>query len=368
MRLAFIVLFLLLGINSFAETINDQNLITLSDLQKKSYGISVAKLEPAPETFGASYPGQVVVPNSQIQVISARQAGLVETLLVAEGDHVSKGQILTKIQSPALLKLQQELLQTLIQLNLARSTLNRNKQLMEEGITPKRLYQESLSNWQTLQTQKEQQEAILQYSGMSAEAIANLEKTRKLNSALEITAPFDGVLLDQMVIPGQKLAAADPLFKIGQLSPLWIEIHVPIDSVKNVSKGNLIIIPDLDIRGEIITIGSKIHSADQGTLVRAIVKDNVEQLRPGQFIQARLSQSAMAKQHYLVPDKSIIRLDKKTLIFVETEQGYSAVNINVIGNREGQQIIASEHAITDPVVVNGAITLKAILTGAGSEN
>ena len=368
MKKYFFILLCTFGINIHAETINDQNLITLSNTQKESYGISVAKLEPAPEALGASYPAQVVVPNSQLQVISARQGGLVETMLVAEGDQVNEGQTLAKIQSPDLLELQRDLLQTLTQLNLARLTLNRDKQLMEEGIVPKRRYQESLSAWQALQTQKEQQEAALQYSGMSDDEIKELEKTRKLNSTLTITAPFDGVLLEQMAIPGQKLGAADPLFQIAKLSPLWLEIHVPVDVVNNIVIGNSIFVPDMNIEGKVITIGHKVHSADQGTLIRALVKENIEQLRPGQFVQARLSRSSGTEQSYLVPAKAITRMDKKTIIFIETPKGFKPISVNVIGNREGKQIITSEQPVSDPVVVSGAITLKAILSGTGGED
>ena len=367
MKLTFFISLLIISTTGFAEAGNNQNLITLNKMQRESYAISVAKLKPATEVLGASYPAQVVVPNSQLQVISARQGGLVETMIVAEGDTVTTGQMLAKIQSPALLELQRDLLQTLSQLNLAQSTLNRDKQLQEEGIIPKRRYQESLSALQALQTQKEQEEGALQFSGMSNEEITELEKTRKLNSILKITAPFTGVLLEQMAIPGQKLEAADPLFKLAKLSPLWLEIHVPVNVVNNVSMGDTISIPDMNITGEVITIGHKVHAADQGTLIRAIVKENIEQLRPGQFVQARLSQRSVAELSYLVPGKAIIRFDGKTMIFIETVNGFKAIDVEVIGSHEGQQIISTEQAITDPVVVTGTVSLKAILTGAGGE-
>jgi RND family efflux transporter MFP subunit len=300
-------------------------------------------------------------------VVSALQGGLVEALMVAEGDQVSKGQMLARLQSPGLLELQRDLLQTLIQLNLARSTLNRDKQLLDEGIIPKRRYLESRSAWQALITQKQQQEATLQFSGMGKEAINDLEKSRHLNSALTVTAPFDGVILEQMAIPGQKLEAADPLFQIGQLSPLWLEIHVPIDVVKNVATGDMISVPEMDLTGEIITIGRKVHAADQGTLIRAIVKDNIEQLRPGQLVQARIAEKSNAEQRYLVPRKAIIRIEQESMVFMETEEGFEAIEVDVVGSHKGQQIITSHEPITAKIVINGAITLKAILAGSGGE-
>ncbi len=369
MKLFLSTLVFMFSINAHAEQMHEDehNHVALSHAQQESYGIITASLQTAMAVLGARYPAEVVVPNTQLQVVSALQGGLVEALMVAEGDQVIKGQMLARLQSPGLLELQRDLLQTLIQLNLARSTLNRDKQLLDEGIIPKRRYLESRSAWQALITQKEQQEATLQFSGMSEEAISDLEKSRKLNSALTVTAPFDGVILEQMAIPGQKLDAADPLFQIGQLSPLWLEIHVPIEVVRNVATGEMIAIPEIGLEGEIITIGRKVHAADQGTLIRAIVKDNIEQLRPGQLVQARIAQKTDEQQRYFVPRKAIIRLDQTTMVFMEIEEGFEAIEIDIVGSHEGQQIITSHEPITAPIVISGAVTLKAILIGAGGE-
>ena len=359
---------LAVSINCLAEMGHDEhNHVTLSRAQQDSYGIITAEVQTATAVLGARYPAEVVVPNTQLQVVSALQGGLVEALMVAEGDQVSKGQMLARLQSPGLLELQRDLLQTLIQLNLARSTLNRDKQLLDEGIIPKRRYLESRSVWQALITQKQQQEATLRFSGMSEEAISDLEKSRQLNSALKVTAPFDGVILEQMAIPGQKLEAADPLFQIGQLSPLWLEIHVPIDVVRNVATGDMISVPEMDLTGEIITIGRKVHAADQGTLIRAIVRENIDQLRPGQLVQARIAEKAGDQQRYFVPRKAIIRIDQKNMIFMQTEEGFEAIEVDVVGSHDGQQIITSHEPVTEPIVINGAVTLKSILAGSGGE-
>ena len=80
------------SLNTLAEITSDHGMITLSQAQKESYGITTMLLQPATEVLGARYPAEVAVPNSQLQVISVLQGGLVEALMVAEGDHVSKDQ------------------------------------------------------------------------------------------------------------------------------------------------------------------------------------------------------------------------------------------------------------------------------------
>jgi len=370
MRVLGYLLLSVISVSISAQTPESEQLlqrITLSDNQRQSYGITVTPLQPALEVSGAGYPARVVVPNSQLQVVSALQNGLLESLTVAEGDRVEKGQVLARLQSPGLLSLQRDLLQTLTQLNLARTTMERDRQLLDEGIIPERRFQESRSNWQALLTRKQQQEAALQISGMSATDIEQLIRTRKLSSTLDIVAPRDGVVLEQTVILGQKVETADPLFQIGELSPLWLEIHVPVEVVTDIRIGDRILVPLLDIAGEIITIGRKVHEADQGTLLRAVVRDNIDQLRPGQFVQVRITRPSDKSHNYLVPRKAIVRVDRKTVLFIESDGGFQAIRVDVIGNRDDNLIIATEESLSGHVVTSGAVTLKAILTGAGGE-
>jgi len=140
-----------------------------------------------------------------------------------------------------------------------------------------------------------------------------------------------------------------------------------VSIVNGVVMGDTISVPELDVVGEIITIGRKVHAADQGTLVRAIVKDNIDQLRPGQFVQARLVLNSNDQQRYLIPRKSIVRIDHKTMIFYETKEGFTAINVHLVGSYEEQLIITLPQVIASPVVTSGAVSLKAILIGAGGE-
>ena len=363
MRAVLVVLILGFNCTLWAETGNGDTGITLTDKQISSYGIETVMLTAMQDIPGAGYPAKVVVPNAQLQVVSARQGGLIESVLVAEGDEVTTGQVLARILSPDLLALQRDLLTTLTELNLAKANMDRDKQLMEEGIAPKRRYQESLSVWQALQTERAQQVAVLEYSGMTSQEITILEKTRKLTSKLTVRAPFSGVLLEQMALAGEKLQAADPLFKVGSLKPLWLEIHVPISVVEDVTVGDKVIVPEYDIEGEVITLGRQVHAADQGTLIRALIDNNINTLRPGQFVQVRLTRKTLAENTYLSPATAITRIDQHTIIFIDTEKGFIPHQVDVIGALNNQQIITSSLPISGPVVVSGAVTLKAILAG-----
>ena len=56
------------------------------------------------------------------------------------------------------------------------------------------------------------------------------------------------------------------------------------------------------------------------------------------------------------------------MIFYETKEGgYTAINVHLVGSHEEQLIITLPQVIASPVVTSGAVSLKAILIGAGGE-
>ena len=109
-------------------------LIPFTEQQRQSMHIETAPLQAASSRASANLPGKVAVPNAQLQIVTATQQGLVETLLAAEGEVVKKGQPLVRIKSPALLALQSDYLEAYTRYQLAKSNYDREQQLQEEGI------------------------------------------------------------------------------------------------------------------------------------------------------------------------------------------------------------------------------------------
>ena len=364
MRLTVILLGLFLPA---VYAVDHHQAIPLTETEIRALGIETAPIKVSSESFSPSYPAQVVVPNAQIRVVGANVAGLISRIDVATGEEITSGQNLCTISSPELLSQQQNFLQTIIELNLARLNLNRDKQLNEEGIIPKRRYQEALTRWKILNSQKQQLHAVLLYSGMTSAQIEQLEKNQALNSDITITAPMNGVLLEQIATAGQKVEATDPLFKIADLSSLWLEVHVPLGVTEALKRGDTVFVPEFGIEATIITIGKQIHRADQGTFIRAEVLEKTESLRPGQFVQARFSQNKPDGNKYAVPAKAIVRINEQTFVFVAMPNGFTPIDIQMSGYIDDQQIISTAQKIADPIVVKGASSLKAMLLSDDGE-
>jgi len=337
--------------------------IPMTGVQQQSLGIRTAPVVDAAQVQGPSYPAEVKVPNAQMMVVSARQEGLLESLRVAAGESVHKGQVLAVIQSPQLLETERRYLGALTRKELANAALKRDRQLRAEGIIAERRYLETRSTQVQVSTEVEQLRQQLSFAGLDGTALKQLTRTRRLSGTLEIRAPLDGVVLAQIATPGQRLGAADPVYEIGRLSPLWLEAHVPLEQVGAIAVGNRVVTEEPRVEGQVITVGRMVHQSDQGVLVRAAVEQGTEQLRPGQFIKARFTGAKTGAVLWRVPRSALVRQRGGSWVFKQVDGGFLPVAVEVRQEESAHLIVAGELAPADVIAVSGTAPLKAAWLG-----
>jgi RND family efflux transporter MFP subunit len=331
--------------------------IAISDAQREALQIETAPVELAERTLGALLPAKVAVPSAQLRVVTTPQQGLVERLLTAEGESVEAGQPLVQIQSPRLLELQGEYLETLTRHRLAATNYRRDRQLSEEGIIAQRRLLESRAAWQELDAKLARVRRLLELAGMDEAAFTALESGREPGSTLLVRAPFDGVVLEQMVEVGSRVEIADPIYRLAQLDPLWLEIHVPLDELGDTAPGQPVVVPALDVTGRVITVGHMVHGTDQGVLIRAEVHEGSARLRPGQFVQVRLAATATGRR-YRVPRQAVVYTGGGSYVFVEQPAGFRAVRVTVADEDTDTLIIDGELQAGARIAVRGTVALK----------
>ncbi|HEC05038.1 MAG TPA: efflux RND transporter periplasmic adaptor subunit [Thiothrix sp.] len=336
-------------------------LIKIENSQRDALGITSKPVDLVDTAWGASYPAKVIVPNSQLRVVSAPLSGLLESLHVAEGETVEKGQTLAVIHSPQLLEQQSRYLEALTALGLASTEKKRDEQLSKEGIIAKRRFLESSAKYTQAKTQVEQYKQSLKLSGMSQSALASLKHTHKLSATLTIKAPLDGVVLEQLATPGSQLNALDPIYKVGHLTPLWLEIHVPLDELGDAKQGVIVKTAKPKVVGKVITVGRMVHGTDQGVLIRAEVSDGAEKLRPGQFIQAQIAHTnSHNTKTFSIPRSALIRNEGMKWVLLEKPTGFLPVAVEIIKEGTTDLVISGKLSSGNAIVTSGTAALKAI--------
>jgi RND family efflux transporter MFP subunit len=352
---------LIASISAFAE-----ETISFSQDEIANIGIELGPVKLVYQTLTKQLPAEVSIPNKSQRVISAAQDGVVEILFVAEGDNVVAGQPLAQLNSPQLLQSQNDYLQALSRLAQANREMKRDKNLFEEGIIAERRYRQSLSTSQQVTIEVGMYKKALELAGMDSTAIANLNKTRALNSHLTVVAKNAGVVMKQFATAGQRLTAADPIYQVAELSTLWLEIHVPLDIAKQVQPNDEIKICEQGIGGHVIAVGRAVHAADQGVLVRAEISENTQQLTPGEFVQACFVQQTGVAQ-FEMPRSAIFRNEGRSAVFVKSEAGFSSQVVEVVAENGDKVVVTGNLSAQQEVVIKGTATVKAAWLGMGGE-
>lgn len=341
--------------------------IAINQEQMDRLGIALGPVEAAQVLSTDRLPSQVVIPPQQERVVSAPQGGLVTALHAAVGDQVRADQTLAIMNSPDLVALQRDFLQAITQAHLAQTQLQRDRRLSEEGIIAERRYLETRSRYEETAATLEERRQSLQLAGMSAESVRELERSRKLSSALQVTAPIQGVVLEQAVVVGQRVNPAEPLYRIGQLEPLWLEIRVPVDRLTGVAPGTTVQIPQCTgSAAQVTVIGQNVDPESQSVLVRASVTGAEGCLRPGQFLQVNL-QLASEQAQFKVPQSAVVRSGDNAFVFVHEPNGFVPVAVHLAGRDGGYAIIAGNLNTEQRVAISGLAAIKAAWLGMGGE-
>ncbi|MDD2893853.1 MAG: efflux RND transporter periplasmic adaptor subunit [Halothiobacillaceae bacterium] len=339
--------------------------LVLNARQIQDLGIVTAALSAKQQGELAGMPAQVVLPANQLFIISTPLPAMVEQTLVGAGDTVKKGQLLARLQSPALAEAQRGLLQATTQAQLAKDNLVRDEQLWQDGIIAESRYRATRSLHLEANAALAERRQMLRLSGMSDGAITQLQSGNNLNSLLTITSPIDGVVLEKTASVGQRLDAAVPLFKVAKLEPLGLEIQVPLASTLGLKIGAMVGVPAYGATGKLTAIGRSLSGSNQTILLRVLIQQGAEHLRPGQFVEASIAISAGNTVQWNVPNSALARVEDKTLVFVATAQGFRAEAVTVLHEGAQDSVVTGKLKGDEKIAVRGVSTLKASLMGIG---
>lgn len=176
------------------------------------------------------------VDTKQNLVIYPEFSGVLSSVYVKEGQEVTKGQTLAKIDDGGL---SQQVAQLQIQADLAKTTFERQKRLWDQNIGSEIQYLQAKSSYEA------QQKAVSQLQQQVARTI--------------VKAPFTGTIDDVMteqgsfVTPGQTA-----LIRIVNLDDMYIETDVPESYISSVTEGKKVEV-DFPILGT--TMDAKIRQA-----------------------------------------------------------------------------------------------------------
>lgn len=362
MKKIVISLLLSCALNAFAEDMQ----IKISPEQIANLAIRVGPVVASQQVPSLSAPARVVVPGNHDRLLSAPQPGFLTQLNANIGDSVTKGQLLAQIHSPELVALQQQFLTARSELNLVSLEYRRDQKLLEDGVIAQRRWQQTQALHNSKAAIADEAGQLLSMAGMASAEINALAKSHKLSSLLSVRSPIDGVILDRLVTLGSRLDMQAPLYRIADLSELWLDINVPQERMQSVQIGDVVKVENTQISAKISLLGQSVNRENQTMLARAKIEGKVEHLRVGQNINVQIMQN-FVQQGFEVPNSAIAQNAGHHYVFVRNADGFVVREVKVIG-KQGEYSLISGPLITESqLAIQGAVALKANWLGLGGE-
>lgn len=248
----------------------------------------IAKRQPMPVVIDAVG----TVESEHSVAVRPQTSGVLEAVLFKEGDPVKQGQVLFRIDArPMTASVEQAragLARDQAQLAQAQAQDARLRPLAEKDYITRNEYEVAVTQSKSLQATVEANRAALQQSQLQL-------------SYASIAAPISGRTGSLSVKPGNLVSAGTgglPLVVINSIQPILVSLSVPqryLDAVRHAwAEGAIKVSISADAKSSTVAEGSLVfidNSVNQqtGTIVlKARVKNEREQLWPGQFVAARI--------------------------------------------------------------------------------
>ncbi|WP_186453821.1 efflux RND transporter periplasmic adaptor subunit [Denitratisoma sp. DHT3] len=357
----------LLPLSALAE----EPLIALSPEQGQRAGIVVQPLKALRTADDHGLPAQVVIDPRRIEIIAAPLGGIVTAVRVLSGETVKKGQVLGRLQGAPLLGLQREYVEARGQAELAAEARRRDETLFAEGIIARARLQQAQAAERAAAALLHEKRQALALSGLARPDGGNGGEGGgaggDFSGAVELRAPFAGVVLEAPAQPGQRLESSALLFKLGRLDALALEIQATPHLAAGVMPGDPVSVPGCAQPARVTAVAPQLAGGSQSVLVRAELKQAAGCVRPYQQLQVRLRPSASHHgKGWTLPTTALVRHLDKAWVFVAAPGGYRPVAVQLLDETDGTVRIDAALAADSLLVVKGAATVKAAWLGLGA--
>lgn len=358
MKRGIILLSGLIGLFTGSLAMAAGSMLTLTDEQADHLGVRLIAPESVSHLPLGRAAAHIVLPPDNEYQVSAPQSGVIEHVTVALGSSVEKGQVMARIQSPALLELQKTMLDAASEFDISKARLERDRTLLAEGVIARIRWLETQSQYQKAEASLNSARQTLMISGLSHREISTLESGHQLSGLTEVRAPVSGIVLERTAVTGQRVEWLTPLFRVGQLHTLWLEVSVPQERIGEMIPGDHIHLEKPQAEARILEISRNVDTNSQTALVRAVVEQGNTDLRPGMNVTVQLMHNSR-DVIFRLPVAAVFVHESRSYVFVKTPAGYEARPVDIAGEEEHHVVVHGGLNTGEQVVIQGVAGLKA---------
>ena len=294
---------------------------------------------PIREDIYATYHATTTIASDIDAPVLARVQGEVVQLLVEEGDWVSQGQALARLDGE---RLRLDMLAAKANLNKGRKEFDRYSDLAKRGLVSESMFDG------------------LKYDVAALQATYELKKLNYDYS--EIRAPISGLVSSRDIKLGQNVSANGVAFRITDTAELLAYLQIPQAELAKFSAGHsarlrVDSMPGTDFPATIVRISPTIDASNGTFRATAFVDNKDGYLVPGMF--ARFTVSYEKHEDALtIPTNAIVEEDNEMTVYVVADGEVTRRIVTTGISANGQVEILSGLAEEEGIVVVGHAGLR----------
>jgi len=335
----------------------------------------------APQSIAGVIPatGKILVPEDRVAMIGPVNEGRIVRLYAGQGSRVKKGQKLADLESADIDQAEADYLNALAdyenarrssvaEVKLAQATYDRTKFLYEKTITAGKNLQTAEHDLEVAKASAENSvngtKAALTAArrhllilGLKDSTIDSLANKPDLAAVFSLNSPIDGTVVERNATVGATVGADANLFKIINVSRVWVDANVFEKDLQRVRLGQEVKLtvpafPGSTFSGRVILVNSIVDPDTRTVKVRTEVPNPDGRLKPDMFANVEiitdLNRSAIS-----IPQSAVLNDQGKTVVFVAEGNSYKKRQVHTgIQNGDLVEIIDGLNA-GDKVIVKG---------------
>jgi len=297
--------------------------VTLDIRRQQLIGVRTAPVERTDEVETIRALGTVKYDETRLVDVNLKLDGWIEELLVDyTGQFVNKGQPLFTVYSPDLLTTQNEYL----------LALKTRDQLGQSQIPDVR---ESAEQLVASAHQR------LELWDIPPDELKAIDDTRQARKTITFRSPVSGYVIDKQIVKGMHVAPGQSLYRVADLSRVWVEADVYEQEMSMVRVGAPAVItldayPGAQFKGRAVYIYPFVEERTRTIRMRFEFPNSQGRLKPGMYANVELR--APMGMSTTIPANALIDSGNRQIVFVAEADGYFQPRDVKVGKRLGDRV------------------------------
>jgi Cu(I)/Ag(I) efflux system membrane fusion protein len=284
--------------------------------------------------------GTVAADERRIGVVNPKFEGWIEKLLVnTTGQAVRRGDALLEVYSPDLVLAQREYL---VSRSAAADMARADPVARDNAKAIAAAALSRLKNWD-----------------ISADQLARLQRTGIATRTLTLSAPIGGIVMEKTALEGLHFGAGDMLYRIVDLSTVWLLAEVFEQDLAQIHPGQSAKItvqayPGRVFDGRVAFVYPTVNAQTRTAKVRIEVPNPNLLLKTDMYATVEIAAPAESATVLVVPDSAVLDTGARQTVLVDRGEGRFEPRTVKLGPRAGGYVAVLEGLRDGEKVVTGA--------------